>query len=144
MKIGVAGYVATESVAQWLDRDASTLPKGFPGAPFFGGFIGALLDRRHDVSVYTLSDDIPPSEKEPVVARGERLTVYYCPYRRHSFRPNGWYPGRMVDFFRIERRALRRAMRADGPDLVHAHWTYELALAAIESGLPYRRPTSSR
>lgn len=137
MKIGVAGYVATESVAPWLGRDASSLPKGFPGAPFFGGFIAALLDRRHEVSVYTLSDDIPPSEKEPVVARGERLSVYYCPYRRHSFRPNGRYLGRMVDFFRIERSALRRAMLADGPDLVHAHWTYELALAAIESGLPY-------
>jgi len=137
MKIGVAGYVATESIAPFLGCDVSSLPKGFPGAPFFGALVAALLDRQHDVSVYTLSNDIPPSQKQPVVVRNGRLSVYYCPYRLHSFRPNGFYPGRSLDFFRLERKMLRAAMLADAPDIVHAHWTYELALAAMESGLPY-------
>jgi glycosyltransferase involved in cell wall biosynthesis len=137
MKVGVAGYVATESLTPWLGGGVSSLPKGFPGAPFFETFIAALLDRGHEVSVYTLSDDVPPSQKKPIVVKRGGLSVYYCPYRRHSFRPNGLYLGRMVDFFRIERNALRQAMLADGPDIVHAHWTYELALAAIDSGLPY-------
>ena len=137
MKIGIAGYVGTESIAPLLGCDTSSLPKGFPGAPFFGALVAALLDRQHDVSVYTLSDDIPPSQKRPTVARNGRLSVYYCPYRRHSFRPNGLYLGRSLDFFRLERNMLREAMLADAPDVVHAHWTYELALAAMKSGLPY-------
>jgi glycosyltransferase involved in cell wall biosynthesis len=137
MKIGLAGYVSTESIAPLLSGDVSTLPKGFPGAPFFGTLVTALLERGHDVSVYTLSDDIPPSQREPIVVRNRRFSIYYCPYRRHSFRPNGLYLGRSLDFFRLERRMLRRAMLIDRPDIVHAHWTYELALAAMASGLPY-------
>jgi glycosyltransferase involved in cell wall biosynthesis len=136
MKIGIAGYVATENIARWLGPAAAALPKGFPGAPLFGTLIAALLDRGHEVSVYTLSDDIHPGTKKPIVVKGGRLTVYYCPYRRHSFRPNGRYLGRSLDFFRVERNALRTAIEMDAPDLVHAHWTYELALAAIDSGLP--------
>jgi glycosyltransferase involved in cell wall biosynthesis len=137
MKIGIAGYVATDNIAAWLGSAASTLPKGFPGAPLFATLIEGLIDRGHEVSVYTLSDDIPAGMKKPVVARGGPLTVYYCPYRKHSFRPNGSYLGRSLDFFRVERNALRVAMESDAPDLVHAHWTYELSMAAIDSGLPY-------
>jgi glycosyltransferase involved in cell wall biosynthesis len=137
MKIGIAGYVATDNLAGWLGPAAATLPKGFPGAPLFATLIAALLDRGHEVSVYTLSNDIPPATKAPIIARGGPLTVYYCPYRRRSFRPNGRYLGRSLDLFRVERAALRRAMETDAPDVVHAHWTYELAMAAIDSGLPY-------
>lgn len=137
MKIGIAGYVATEHISDWLGPAASRLPKGFPGAPLFRTLIAALLDRGHEVSVYTLSDDIHPGTKKPIVAHGGSLTVYYCPYRRHSFRPNGRYLGRSLDFFRVERNAVQAAIEMDAPDVVHAHWTYELALAAIDSGLPY-------
>lgn len=152
MKVGVAGYVATQSVAKWLREDPASLPHGFPGAPLFGTLIAALLERGHDVSVFTLSDDLHPGVHDPVIARGERLTVYYCPYRRHSFRPNGFGPsgfrpdgtprfgiylGRSVDFFRLERAAIGRAIAMARPDVVHAHWSYELAIAAIDCGFPY-------
>jgi glycosyltransferase involved in cell wall biosynthesis len=32
---------------------------------------------------------------------------------------------------------LLQAIKRERPDLIHAHWTYEFALAAIESGLPH-------
>lgn len=43
----------------------------------------------------------------------------------------------MMDFFRIERHAIERAIEIDKPDVVHAHWTYEFALAAIASKRPH-------
>jgi glycosyltransferase involved in cell wall biosynthesis len=43
---------------------------------------------------------------------------------------------RARDFFALERQDLLRAMRSDPCDLIHAHWTYEFALAALDSGFP--------
>jgi glycosyltransferase involved in cell wall biosynthesis len=43
---------------------------------------------------------------------------------------------RALDLFKIERRALTDEIRRQRPDIVHAHWTYEFALAALASGLP--------
>jgi hypothetical protein len=44
--------------------------------------------------------------------------------------PRAW------DLFAQERAGLERAMREDPCDVVHAHWTYEFALAALASGQP--------
>jgi glycosyltransferase involved in cell wall biosynthesis len=38
---------------------------------------------------------------------------------------------RWVDGFRVERTLLRDAIRAHPADVIHAHWTYEFALAAL-------------
>ncbi len=138
MKIGITGPISTESVSQHLGPDISSLPKGMGGAPLLGTLISALLDRGHEVSAYTLDTTLPPSLKEPIVVDGGRgFKIYFGPYRPYSFRPNHWRPGRMMDFFRIERHAIERAIEIDKPDVVHAHWSYEFALAAIASKRPH-------
>jgi glycosyltransferase involved in cell wall biosynthesis len=43
----------------------------------------------------------------------------------------------MLNFFKTECRAIQEAISADGPEVVHAHWTYEFALGAIGSGVPH-------
>lgn len=43
----------------------------------------------------------------------------------------------MSDCFRKEIRFLKNAMVASKPSIIHAHWTYEYALAALKSDLPY-------
>ena len=43
---------------------------------------------------------------------------------------------RALDLFKVERRALTDEIRRQRPDIVHAHWTYEFARAALASGLP--------
>lgn len=63
------------------------------------------------------------------VFRGDRLTVHVAP-----FRPSA--AARALDLFARERAGLARAMREDPCDVVHAHWTYEFALAALDSGQP--------
>lgn len=137
LHIGIAGHISTESIARFIDGDASSLPVGYGGAPFLGTLIGELLACGHQVSAYTTSANLPLDLLQPIMAQGERFKIYYCPARKHSVRMNGWHLGRIVDYFRLERRYLAQAIRKDNPDVVHAHWTYEFAMAAMESGIPY-------
>jgi L-malate glycosyltransferase len=137
MKIGITGPISTESVADHLEGDISSLPKGMGGAPLLGTMISALIDRGHEVSAYTLDRSLPPSLSQPIVAHGNGFKIYYGAYRQHSFRPNSGRQGRMLDLFRTERQTIEQVIRIDKPDVVHAHWTYEFALAAIASGIPH-------
>lgn len=102
-----------------------------------GTLIGELLARGHQVSAYTTTVNLPLDLQTPVIAQGGRFKIYYCPMRKHSMRMNGRHLGRIVDFFGLERRFLEQAIRMDNPDVVHAHWAYEFALAAIASGRPH-------
>jgi len=136
MKIGIAGPISTESVATLLG-DATPSLKGAGGAPLLGTLIRILLERGHSVSAYTMDSSLRIDELVPRVASAGRFRIYYVPVRRRAFRYEDGHFGRMSDFFRLERKWLVRVMRDDEPDIVHAHWTYEFALAAIRSGLPY-------
>jgi len=137
MKIGIAGPIGTESIAGFVAEDPARLPHGYGGAPLVSTLIGELLARGHTVAAFTTSSDLPISPYAEVVAQGDRFRIHYCPVRPQAFRPKFGKPGRAVDGFRIERDALRQAMLSEGLDLIHAHWAYEFALAAIASGLPH-------
>ena len=93
------------------------------GAHFMGTLVRAFIDRGHRVSVVTLS----PAILEPRILRGTELTYYVYPMRTHR---------RMRDLYRIERQGLREGIRLAKPDVLHAHWTYEFALACLETRLP--------
>lgn len=135
MKIGIAGHIATDSIARFLDGDTACLPRGYYGAPLLGTLIGALLERGHSIVAYTTSSDMPHGTR--VSASGDRFKITYCAARPRAFRYSNGHWGRAADAFRHERVLLAQAMQDDAPDLVHAHWSYEFALAAIESGLPH-------
>ncbi len=138
LHIGIAGPIDTEAIKLHLnaDTDVAKLPIGYGGAPLIGTLIGELLARGHRVSAYTTSSDLSLDIIEPFVAEGARFKIYYCPVRKHSMGMNGKYIGRIVDFFKLERRFIELAILKDNPDVVHAHWAYEFALAAISSGKP--------
>jgi len=139
VKIGILGPIATPDIAHLLEGDTSLLPVGGATAPLMATLISTLIERGHEVVGCTLSA-LPqhlPKSVTSVTAYGHRLRMHYAPARRHSFRFNGWYPGRMVDFYRRERLFYVEALLAERPDVVHAHWSYEAALAAADSGLPY-------
>ena len=137
MKIAIAGPIATEDIKTFLNKGYDQLPIGYSGAPLLSTLIGELLARGHEVSAYTTSSDLPLNLAQPLMAEGERFKIYYCPARIHSIRMNGLYLGRIVDFFSLERRYLQQAIQMDNPDVIHAHWPYEFALAAIYSGKPH-------
>jgi glycosyltransferase involved in cell wall biosynthesis len=137
MHIGITGPIATHDVEPLLDTPASQLPPGCDGAPLLATLIAELLRRGHRVSAFTLSNGMPLRDGESTVARGPGFELHLSPNRPLAWPPNGWRPGRIVDLYAFERRGLQRAIARAQPDLVHAHWSYEFAWAALRSGLPH-------
>ena len=137
MKVGIVAPVETSSITDLLGDAAAHAPPGYPGAPFVGTLTRSLLARGHQVSLYTTDSSLLPTQNKPIVVHGERVTVYYCPSRQRSFSPQNGRLGRMVDFFRFERQGLVNAIQQDCPDVVHGHWAYEFAWAAMDSRRPH-------
>jgi L-malate glycosyltransferase len=135
LHIGVAGPIATADIAHLLDDPSTRFPRGYEGAPTMATLIGELLRRGHQVSAFTLSADLPLDAGATVVASGPGLELYWCPMRPRAWPFNGRRLGRIVDLYAFERRGLERAMVEARPDLVHAHWAYEFAWAALRSGI---------
>lgn len=113
------------------------LPPGYPGAPLMTALAKALVERGHRVAAISTDYYTPVDELEPFrLFRGNGIDVYYCPQRPRSFRASGGRRGRALDFFAFERACLQQALQHFAPDVVHAHWVYEFAWAALDSGLP--------
>lgn len=145
LHIAIAGPVATADVQPLLDS-RGPWPRGYSGAPLMATLIEALLQRGHRLSVVTLSADLPlrsASHKgSRVTAHGPGLSLTWCPMRPRAWPMNAtesalWLPGRIVDLYRFERQQLRTALRGTRADLVHAHWAYEFAAAAIGTRMPH-------
>jgi glycosyltransferase involved in cell wall biosynthesis len=82
-----------------------------------------LLKRGH----YLVLFSVHPSVQDEQVLEGERLRIYLGPIKTTS----------VLNCYKEERRFLTAAMRREKLACVHAHWTYEYALAAIEAGFPH-------
>jgi L-malate glycosyltransferase len=83
----------------------------------------ALVDAGVDVEIATLAEEI----EAPATLEGQRLKLHLAPMRaRHRAR----------DGFRREREWVRRLIGSTEANVVHAHWTYEFAWAALDSGRP--------
>lgn len=136
MRIGIAGPLATADIEHLLDGDTAVLPREMKGGTLLVSLIEALLREGHEIVAFTTDPALAPLRQARVIARGQSLTVYYVPRRRHSLRSDRGVRGRMLDLFALERHALADAMREARPDIVHAHWTYEFASAALDSGIP--------
>jgi L-malate glycosyltransferase len=93
------------------------------GAYFMATLVRALIGRGHRISVITLS----PELTERRILKGPELTYYVYPMRTRR---------KMRDLYKMEREGLREGIGLAKPDLLHAHWTYEFALACLEAGLP--------
>lgn len=137
MHIAIVGPIATADVAHLLHEGGKDLPVGYQGAPLLVTLISELLRCGHRVSAFTLSNNIPLNQKEPTIANGDNFTLSYSPMRPHAWRFNGLRLGRIIDLFAFEIAHLKRAIESSIPDVVHAHWTYEFALAALQTGLPH-------
>ncbi len=122
MKIGVAGPIDLTLLRDLLAADCD-LPRAY-SFPLIAHITRSLYRRGHEIVVFALSMDVTQTRR----IDGERITVYVCPQRRS--------PVQMLDFLRVERHGLLAAMRDSGCSIIHAHWTYEFASAALKSGLP--------
>ena len=118
----------TRSLAEAVGMDLSDLPKATaqtPIAPIAAG----LLAAGHAVHVLTLDPDVTKTE---TYERGS-LTITFCPLRAP---PRYRTRVRMRDLFAQEIALLADVMSKSDADIVHAHWTYEHAEAALRCGKP--------
>ncbi len=130
MHIGVLGPIATNDLLDPAERDGRPYPRGREGAPLVSDLIKAYIARGHRVVAITLDDQLP-DDSPPFVHESSSLTYVVVPARSRTFRPNGRRLGRTADFFWFERRQMHAQLRRYRPEVVHAHWTYEFALAGL-------------
>lgn len=73
------------------------------------------------ITVVTTSFEI----NRPTILHGSDLSVYVVPSQPRAAH-------RAINLWRLERQGVRNALIEAAPDIVHAHWTYEFALGAIQ------------
>lgn len=136
MRIALVGPFSGPSLAAALNF-AAPLPPGYPGAPLMTALARALVERGHRVAAISTDYTTPVEQLEPYrLVRGTGIDAYYCPQRARSFSSSGGRRGRALDFFAFERQCLQQAIEHFQPDVVHAHWAYEFAWAALDAGYP--------
>lgn len=120
-RIGIVGPISPRSVADGLGVRCGSLPAGMGGVPVTS-LVVALARSSYPVIVYSLSPDVT-----------DYATVTVGPVRMHfgPYRPRA--RTRAADFFGVERAAIKRFVRDDPADVIHAHWTYEFALGALSA-----------
>ena len=135
MKIAILAPSHRSFISKFLPEiDEGLLPEGYFGAPFIGDLICEILNSGHEVVAITTDAKLNNSVFEIKNGSFKWIVV---PQRKHSFQFNKLAPGRMLDFFAVERKWMRKAIEDNHPDFIHAHWGYEFAHVAISSGLPY-------
>jgi L-malate glycosyltransferase len=122
--LGVLGPIELAEFREYLDAGSldDSSPRGMGGTPVTL-LCKELLQRGCDLAVFT----VDPSIETERVFEGRRLRIHFGPYSARD----------ATNFFRREREFLLRAIARERPAFLHAHFTYEYALAAVESGLPH-------
>lgn len=124
MKIAICGPVSLQLLKDLIQLNSGEeLPDGYryPLAAYLARILHA---RGHDLALVTSSAQTTETE----IWRGERMSIYHTPRRRHfKF---------TLDAYARERRSMLKALEDFQPDIVHAQWTYEFAHLAMDSGFP--------
>ena len=121
MKIGIAGPTSLEPLRPWIPKDFA-LPSLY-SFPLIGKLAAGLLTRGHQVTLFAGSEAL----QETLSFTHGALSLKITPRRSR------WAA---YDFYAKEVRFLTDAMRASHCDIIHAHWSYEFAKAALKSGTP--------
>lgn len=118
------------------DIKSSELPEGILSAPFIGTLIKEMLGMNHVVTAITLTKALN-NDYGIKRFKSDNFEWIVIPYRPHSIRFNGSKIGRILDFYHFERFEMIKKLKEICPDIVHAHWSYEYAGAALKCGHPY-------
>lgn len=120
--IGIAGPLNLHLLKNYIDPVGGTLPDGL-GGTVLPSLIIEFLKRGRKIVVFTSDKKIT----HPVTIQGNLIKLCINPSRQNH---------RARDFFALERKFLLNSMQEERIDVLHAHWTYEFALAALDSGIP--------
>jgi glycosyltransferase involved in cell wall biosynthesis len=129
MKIALIGPTLTSACRQALGLALEGAPPGVAQTPI-APLAAQLRKMGHEVHVITTD----PTVETARVIEEDGFSITYCPLRGE---PRYRARVRALDFFEKEIQSLSSAIKALQPDIVHAHWTYEFAEAALRSGRPH-------
>lgn len=121
MHIGVLGPMTLDMLPLRNDQIAA-LPAGYP-SPIISSIVTGYLSRGMRVTAITTSIGIDRSR----VFENGPLTLAVVPRAT---------PRSALRMFRAERTEMSGMLATCRPDALHAHWTYEFAAAALDSGIP--------
>ncbi len=122
--VGPASPAALSSHLSGADSQRAAAIKGRGAGPV-NVLVMALLERGFAVDLITLTPDVTDLQH----LSGPALDVRIGPYRKRA-------RYRARDFFAAERRAVSDLLALASGDIVHAHWTYEFALACERERRP--------
>ena len=88
----------------------------------------SLVEFGHKVTVIGVISGLTEEVQSLTTHNGVKL-IYVRGRRREKVKA--------ICFYSLERKLISRQIALIKPDVIHAHWTYEYALAAQDSGLPY-------
>jgi len=109
------------------------LPKGH-GISLLSILAKGFIKNGCKVTIIILSDYI---KKIKNFFLTKNLKIIFCPLRPNGLKFNGKYLGRALDFFYREIQYLKKAINISNTNFICAHWTYEYAIAAINSKKKY-------
>jgi L-malate glycosyltransferase len=126
MKIGLVSPFMPHDIVDLLDDESRSLLqeiKGVTATPV------TPMARQwhsvgHELSIYCLD----PSIQTAFHLTGERLSIHVLPKRRNR--------RSLLDVYREERRLITEAVAKEAPEVLSAQWSYEHALAALDTGVP--------
>lgn len=121
MHVGVLGPM-TLSLLPLPEAQLATLPQGYP-APIISSIVNGLLERGATVTAFTTSVGVTDTQ----VWENDNFRLVVVPRQR---------PRSAFTMFQAERRAILDALYLYRPDVLSAHWSYEFAAAAVDSGIP--------
>lgn len=124
MHIALCVPISLDLFDSYVDH-CEPMPVGF-SFPYAFFLTMKLLAAGHQVTVVTSAYDVPT--RKVWTGMGGLLTLISTPRRRPR-----WH---CMDVYRREVKAMRRELERADPDVVHGHWTYEFADAALSTGLP--------
>jgi len=137
MKIAILAPSDKSFIKEFLpNQDFEQLPAGYSGAPFIGTLLKELLSLDHNVIAITTSTAIN-NNYEIQKFSYKNFTWIVVPSRPSAINMNGNKLGRILDFFALEQKNMLKSVMDFSPDIVHAHWSYEFAGTAIQSGIPF-------
>lgn len=126
MKIGLVSPFMPSELADLLDEESKLLLTSFKGvtATPVTPMARHWHKSGHELSIFCLDS----STLESFHLTGERLSIHVLPKRRSR--------RCLLDVYRIERRLIAEAVAKEKPEVLSAQWSYEHALAALDTGVP--------
>lgn len=124
MHLAICGPLDTENLRQRLGLRLAGAPPGIGGLPVDIEIV-EMCQRGMELTVVT--GDM--SLKEPFRISEGPLRLRYVPVRPRA-------RDRALGLFQQEIRSMAEELVDARPDVVHAHWSYEFALAGLRADLP--------